>query len=286
MKALLALLILLTTACSQSLRSSADQGISTGIIGGTDVPQGYPLARSVVGILIPTDRPPNPNSPIPGFLCTGVLLANNIVVTAAHCVEPDPTKLIIYFGNAILPQTPSLRPDGVAVSDQWPAGRTKPNDTPDTGDIAILHLRGNIPAGYTPMPILPPNLEALIQPNDLLMTMGYGVSNGIAKTGQGILRVVPAKIANPRFGVTEFLLDQTQGKGTCHGDSGGPVLANIKGQIYLWGVISRGNQDPKDECSQRSASVKASYFKSWIESESDRLVRRSNGGRNNPFSGL
>lgn len=285
MKAFFVFLMLLTTACSQSFRSPAngEHGLSTGIIGGSDVPPGYPLARSVVGILVPTSTPPNPRSAIPGFLCTGTLLANNIVVTAAHCVTSDPSKIRVYFGNTISPQTKFLMLDGVAISDQWPS---RQNTSPDSGDIAVIHLRGTIPPGYAPATILPPNLEAMIRPNDLFMTMGYGVNNGVTKTGQGVLRIVPAKVFNPRFGKTELLLDQTQGKGTCHGDSGGPVFASLNNQIYLWGVISRGENDPKDECSQMAVSTKASVHKAWIEEQADILVRRANGGRNNPFSGL
>lgn len=245
--------------------------VATGIIGGSDVPSTHPLVRSVVGIYLA------------GSWCTGILLPDNLVLTAAHCVT-DPSKMIVFFGATLGSQSPRARVDGVKVSPNWGAPHA---DGKNDGDIALLHFAGQAPAGVIPLPILPPEKQALFPAGTPILIAGYGFNDDVRKTGGGVLRMVTARLGNPRFSPTEILIDQTQGKGACHGDSGGPALVFVNNQPYVWGVTSRGMNEAKSECDQLALSTNAPMWKAWIDRDSETLLRETkNGGRNNSFSHL
>ena len=58
--------------------------------------------------------------------------------------------------------------------------------------------------------------------------------------GTSILRAATVKLTDPLYAQTELLIEQTaDGKGACHGDSGGPAFAQINGQLVQVGVTSR-----------------------------------------------
>ena len=57
--------------------------------------------------------------------------------------------------------------------------------------------------------------------------------------GAGVLRKVEVALKNSGYSTTEVLIDQSQGRGACHGDSGGPAFLIQGGQAYLFGVTSR-----------------------------------------------
>jgi len=47
------------------------------------------------------------------------------------------------------------------------------------------------------------------------------------------------KLSNAKFTETEILFNFMDGKGACHGDSGGPAFAVINGKLFVIGVTSR-----------------------------------------------
>ncbi len=64
--------------------------------------------------------------------------------------------------------------------------------------------------------------------------------------------------------MSEASLDQRRGTGACHGDSGGPAYLALEGGYALWGVTSRGLNDPNDDCSQFAIYTKAMPYANWI----------------------
>ena len=48
------------------------------------------------------------------------------------------------------------------------------------------------------------------------------------------------KIEDASFSDTEVLFNQKDGKGSCHGDSGGPAILQSGGKNLVFGVTSRG----------------------------------------------
>jgi secreted trypsin-like serine protease len=116
----------------------------------------------------------------------------------------------------------------------------------DWDDLGILRLAQPIPQGYTPATIMNANEE--LQAGTPILLAGYGIDVPVEPTspadtaGAGVLREVDQTIINPNYGQTEVLVS-LQGKGACHGDSGGPAYVNEGGHLALFGVTSRLTND-------------------------------------------
>ena len=83
---------------------------------------------------------------------------------------------------------------------------------------------------------------------------------------------VDVKISDAKFAKTEVLLDQRQGRGACHGDSGGPAEVLKNGVKYLWGVTNRGYPETgPDDCAQFSIYTKITAHQSFINTATAQL---------------
>lgn len=246
---------------------------TSSIIGGTEVAADHQSIRHIVA-LYDFDS---------GALCTGTLLGNNLVLTAAHCIGKDPKKMAIFFGNKVHQNAPRAPVLAVEISPLWESNQFKPYNT---GDIALVLFGGPTPEAFQGLPVLPEQYARVLRKGTLVLMLGYGISDGVNKTGSGTLRMVSARVADEKFSATEVVIDQTQGKGACHGDSGGPAIVFVGGQAHVWGVTSRSVGDPDDHCSQYAAYTNATVYLTWIREASARLLKFNSEGRNNPFNGL
>lgn len=121
-------------------------------------------------------------------ICTGTLIARNIVITAAHCVSKDPSKLHIIFKTSTLGTLEQLRtlvgqdlPSALgvlrAVQIEVKEGynnQRDPNSLEDFNDFALVKLESDALNGYAPMALLE-NKENL-KAGDILNILGYGNS--------------------------------------------------------------------------------------------------------------
>ncbi|MGZ3775138.1 MAG: S1 family peptidase [Pseudobdellovibrionaceae bacterium] len=233
-----------------------------GIIGGTVVQPGDQIQQSIVAVYDAAQ----------GALCTGSLLPNNLVMTAAHCIGADMKKMFILFDTTISKQSFHLPIDGAEVSPYW---ASRQNADVNTGDIALIHFVGNAPAQYRPATFIGPNNMNLLAKGAPVVIAGYGLDNGVTQQGAGVLRTTTVAIENPQFSESEIELNQTAGQGACHGDSGGPAYIQVNGAYYLWGVTSRGVNDPKNDCTKYSAYTNALVYKDWLNATANKLLNGS-----------
>ncbi len=249
------------------------------IIGGNPAQAGDAIASStvlIVGELAPATAGGQPQQ----YICTGSLLADDTVVTAAHCVAEDinspvnAANMRLVFGLAVTPTTttlPPLRtPTGYLYAPGWQGAANGAESGSDTHDIAILHFDGGLPAGYAPATLLPSSDP--ITPGMSVTLAGYGVDNGVKDTGAGTLRIVNNVPVEQMLGQTEVVMDQTGGVGSCSGDSGGPAFLKVNGQELLWGVTSRGDQT----CAQVGIYTMISAYTDFI-SRAEQSLRSQSG---------
>lgn len=255
--------LFLGTACNQSHISTTSVGQPQAglesLMNGVDADMTSFEARAVVQIL---DRRR-------GTSCTGTMIDQNIILTAAHCAMSPAQDLKIFFEvlNGI-PRT-VRQVNAVIVNDKY--NRAEANGkfqfSQERGDIALLHFEGHAPAGYLPVSI-PQRTDQWLTAQDFL-ALGFGLT-GIKKDVPGRLRNKNLKAKMILANQSEFTVDQRASGGVCPGDSGGPAMVTRLGKLMVIGVASaiafpRSATENDELCQFDAVYTNVAFYRDWID---------------------
>ena len=214
-----------------------------------------------------------------GGACSGTLIAQNVVLTAAHCCTTA-SSMRVYIGNSTSSFTTEL---GVSVAQTHPSWDPNFEQTNNlANDICLLRLSSNAPSSVVPIPYLPSSLALTSgEVNNLaLQFVGFGLTETGASGTKLKMTQTLANICEgsswcnvniPNVGTTQVppntigILMNTSG-GICSGDSGGPAFVTRGGQEYVAGVSSFVMQNSSQQCDYFGASTKVDRFSSFIAS--------------------
>jgi secreted trypsin-like serine protease len=172
-----------------------------------------------------------------GNLCTGILLKQDLVLTAAHCIEPglsykfyelDADRQPIFYDVA-----------KTVVHPQFSKATFDANRA--TADVALLKAAAPLPAKFVPATLSAP--RARVATGEPFAVVGYGVTAPRDNRSAAVLRRADLVATGQPGNLQLRLFDpatkgDTTGLGACTGDSGGPVYEEQNGKRTVYGVIS------------------------------------------------
>lgn len=184
------LLVCLFSACGGSgNQEDLQEGAALKIYGGVQVAQ--------------SDFPQVVQVAIDQYRCSGTVIGQRSVLTAAHCFQHQPTSVQVFtaqgafFASQVF-VAPNVSSDGLRIYN----------------DVAVVTTTE--PLNIPPLPILAGSAP---QQDAIFTVLGYGLNE------EGVLGQLHIGSIFPDFYDASHLYDEVQGgQNTCPGDSGGPVL--------------------------------------------------------------
>src|SRR5262245_26792718 len=229
---------------------------ASAMVGGAP-PESGELARHVV--LIVGSR---------GNSCTGVAIARDLVLTAAHCVLPGADYKLLDYDAARRPLLKDIT--SVALHPQFDVDSMLKHRA--TADVALLKLAEPLPGGMTPAALA---TRVPTTAGEEFTVAGYGVTvRGDGRTG-GTLRAARL-VATGRPGSLQLRLmdaatrNERAGLSACTGDSGAPVFEE-PGRAVI-GVVS-WSTGPKNSggCGGLTGVTPIARYRDWIVDTAKKL---------------
>lgn len=256
-------------ACQNNQRSEVTAQADTNIRGGTEVSAQDPLARQVFRLVIGHSRfkkkmdDGTERDALKSSSCTASALTNRILITAAHCFPESIEKAHLQVTN----HDGTLTNIPVIEYKNHPLYKKDPNT-----DLAMFLLQLSLPedAQLLTLPTKDQNLQL-----SRLTAAGYGSLGTLAvPSGSGILRTVVLDVVSYDPLDESIVVDHSQGKGACKGDSGSSAIVERDGVNIVAGIMSQGlfkvkeGVDPNtvEKCAFQGRYVNVQTQLDWINS--------------------
>jgi len=229
------------------------------VVGGSTVPDGkWPDAVAVLGTK---------------GSCTGTLVAPDVVITAGHCAEINPTEVI---ANTV----DYTAPDGDLITVK---STTAYPDWQHTYDISVLVLEQPIP-NVTPRRVGTGCTFQELHSAMSVHLVGFGLTSESGTGDNTLLNEAMAPVVDPDCSRGNGCHAQVapggefvaggDGTDSCFGDSGGPVYFDTPRGTVVIGAVSRGVDGAAMPCGGGGIYVRTDKIVKWIEDTTGRTIAK------------
>jgi secreted trypsin-like serine protease len=204
-----------------------------------------------------------------GNFCTGVAIARDLVLTAAHCVQAG----AIYKQVELDAQRQPVFKDVVSIARHPQFSVKAMQSHRATADIALVKLA--VPLDVTPATLSRP--RARVAPGERFIVHGYGMANPTDANSSATLRhamlAATGRPGNLQLRLVDPATDGARaGLGACTGDSGGPVYGNDGGYMAVVGVVSWSTgPGGASGCGGLTGVTPIELYRNWIVETASKL---------------
>lgn len=177
------------------------------------------------------------------FTCTGVAVSPKLILTAAHCLDGQITKVRVFTQEKYDPKQPALETAGFELHPNY-----KPSQSQYKNDLAKLYLKEALPASINIHPVLKSSTVV-----GELFRFGFG-----ARDKKNIRTVI-----TPTFKWINFIDNFLELNDTfsMSGDSGGPIFVKNSDGIFVAAIHSTLSHGPQGRFSYNPL---LSAYLDWI----------------------
>lgn len=224
------------------------------VVGGA--PYDGPLAASTIMVLGSN-----------GGVCSGVVLDDDVIATAAHCVTRAPEHRAHFRADDGTPVL--LEIAEIVVHPEYDADAIRSRRR--SIDLALVRVARPLPARFEPARLSGADLRA----GAVVALGGYGTRDESDRTGRmtGAFHRVDLPVVEP-YGPSAVLVwlsaPRGETRGACEGDSGGPI-ASPDGAVFAVTTWSSGLGGRL--CGEFSQGVRLGPQRAWIDATLARWER-------------
>jgi secreted trypsin-like serine protease len=207
-------------------------------------------------------------------LCTGTLIAPDVVLTAGHCIEIDPLYVITH-ADSLEPGAP-----GEQLAVKWSRAYPDWEDRFDVGVVVLQRMARTKPRAIATACLANERLAS----GAPVTIVGYGLIAPDASDANTRLHAARLPVTDPYCERSPGCLRTAWPKGefagggrgtdACYGDSGGPAYIETPSGFALAGVVSRGLAIDGLPCGNGGIFARADKVVAWIQSVTERKLER------------
>lgn len=205
-----------------------------------------------------------------GNSCSGVAIAPDLVLTAAHCVPPGADYKLVTFDAAHQPQFKDVAI--VARHPQFDIATLLAHRA--TADVALLKLAAALPPAFAPAPLA--RADRTVTVGDEFIVAGYGLTvRGDGRTG-GTARAATL-VATGQPGTLQIRLfdpvtkSERSGLGACTADSGAPAFETDERHAVIGVVSWTTGPQFTDGCGGLTGITPLARYRAWVVETAGRM---------------